>query len=169
MQRTRRRRILRWIFFIAALVIAAMIFYFSSQDGEESSQVSGDVVRFLLKLFYPGYYDLSRKEQLRFLDNLSLWVRKGAHFSEYALFAAVLMNYLRLRLPGDRLLLSGCWGWFVATAYAGTDELHQMFVSGRGPALLDVGIDSAGALTGVLISAALLAAHIRRKRARGIS
>lgn len=167
MQKTRRRTILRWIFFIAALVIAALIFYFSSQEADESSRTSGNVMRFLLKLFYPGYYSLSRIDQLRFLDNLSFLVRKGAHFSEYALFAAVLVNYLRLRL-GDRLLLSGCWGWFIATAYAGTDELHQMFVSGRGPALLDVGIDSAGALTGVLISAALLAAHIRRKRARGL-
>ncbi|MNL79991.1 VanZ like family protein [compost metagenome] len=49
------------------------------------------------------------------------------------------------------------FAWAAATAYAATDEWHQAFVPGRGPALTDVGIDSLGAAT------ALLAAWLRRR------
>ena len=40
--------------------------------------------------------------------------------------------------------------------YAVSDELHQSFVGGRSPGLLDVGIDSAGVLFGILVMALLL-------------
>ena len=46
-------------------------------------------------------------------------------------------------------------GWFCAWAfcifYATTDEFHQLFVPGRTGRLLDIGIDSCGALLGSLI------------------
>ena len=43
------------------------------------------------------------------------------------------------------------WAWALALAvlYAITDELHQGFVAGRHPSLVDVGIDAAGALIAV--------------------
>ena len=40
--------------------------------------------------------------------------------------------------------------WLVATLYAMTDEWHQSFVPGRGPAIHDVILDSSGALLGAL-------------------
>jgi len=166
MSKRARRNLLRGILFVAALIIAALIYYFSAQDASDSSELSRGVTRFILRLFVPGYDDLPRREQAAYLKSLSLIVRKCAHFTEYAVFAAVLENYLRLRLPSGSLRLSAFLGWLIATLYAGTDELHQMFVDGRGPALLDVGIDSTGALTGALIAAAVLAAYLRRKRER---
>ena len=39
----------------------------------------------------------------------------------------------------------------LAAAYAVTDEIHQTFVEGRHGAPLDVAIDTAGALAGVLV------------------
>ena len=39
----------------------------------------------------------------------------------------------------------------MATSYASTDEIHQMFVAGRGPSVRDVLIDSIGAFFGVLV------------------
>lgn len=39
--------------------------------------------------------------------------------------------------------------WLIATAYAATDEVHQLFVPGRGGQVTDVLLDSAGALLGV--------------------
>lgn len=35
--------------------------------------------------------------------------------------------------------------------YAITDEIHQFFVSGRSAQILDIGIDTAGVIIGVLI------------------
>lgn len=40
--------------------------------------------------------------------------------------------------------------WILAVLYAATDEFHQLFVPGRGAWIVDVGIDGAGALLGLL-------------------
>ncbi|MOA68833.1 VanZ like family protein [compost metagenome] len=39
--------------------------------------------------------------------------------------------------------------WGAAVLYAASDEWHQSFVPNRGPAVMDVAIDSMGALFGV--------------------
>ena len=46
-----------WIilFGLAVLLTACMIFFFSAQNGDESSQTSGDLTRLLLRLFWPDY------------------------------------------------------------------------------------------------------------------
>ena len=41
--------------------------------------------------------------------------------------------------------------WVITTAYAGTDELHQLFVPGRSGQVSDVLLDSAGALIGLAV------------------
>jgi len=40
--------------------------------------------------------------------------------------------------------------WGLCIFYAITDEIHQSFVPGRGPRVLDVGIDALGTLLGLL-------------------
>ena len=47
--------------------------------------------------------------------------------------------------------------------YAATDEIHQYFVPGRSARLFDVGIDSLGVMTGILIYIALMFCHIKNK------
>ena len=37
----------------------------------------------------------------------------------------------------------------VGVGYASFDEYHQSFVAGRGPSVIDVGIDSLGVLAGI--------------------
>ena len=69
-----------------------------------------------------------------------LLLRKAAHFTEYAVLGALLARAVR-ELPA----------FAFAVAYAVTDELHQMFVPGRAGTLLDVAVDAAGALTGILV------------------
>mgnify|MGYP001638663077 FL=1 len=39
----------------------------------------------------------------------------------------------------------------ICVGFAGLDEYHQSFVADRGPSLRDVGIDSIGALIGILM------------------
>ena len=52
--------------------------------------------------------------------------------------------------------------FITGTAYAGTDELHQLLIDGRSGQWTDVLLDSAGAMTGVLLAA--LALYLIRKR-----
>ena len=164
MRQDARRVLLRRVLFVLSLVIAALIFFFSSQEGEESSGMSQGITRFLLQIFVPDYEVFSSQKQAAYIRSFTFFVRKGAHFTEFGVLAFVLLHYLRLRLAGGSLPLSGLLAWAVATLYAGTDEWHQMFVSGRDASLRDVCVDSAGALTGVLLAVALQMACKRRKR-----
>jgi len=75
------------------------------------------------------------------LGGWDLVLRKLAHAAEYAILGALLLR--ACRSPGLAFAL--------ATLYAGSDELHQAFVSGRQGSPLDVAIDAAGAALGVLL------------------
>ena len=146
---------------LAVIAVAVMIFMFSAQQGDESSKLSGAISDWVLRRIVPGYATMTPSERRPYLRQWSFYIRKLAHFSEFALLAVTLVRFfsyaLRHRMLWPQLLAA----WVAATVYAGTDELHQMFVAGRGPALTDVCIDSAGALTGAC--AALLGLKILRR------
>lgn len=123
----------------------ALIFVMSAQPA--SGEQSGFVVRLIAEVFHLH----PTPEQAVHWHHL---FRKGAHFTEYAILAALTA----WALPPDGRRWLGAWG--IATAYAATDEFHQAFVPNRGPAVMDVGIDSLGAATAVALLA--LAGRLRR-------
>jgi len=67
-------------------------------------------------------------------------LRKGAHVTEYAIFGLLLLRAVGRELPA----------FLLGVSYAITDEVHQHFVSGRHASPIDVVIDSAGILIGIL-------------------
>src|ERR671929_584326 len=76
-------------------------------------------------------------------SGLGTWdyvLRKCAHVTEYAILGALLLRALGRELPA----------FLAAVAYAATDELHQHFVRGRHASPIDVAIDAAGVLIGIL-------------------
>jgi VanZ family protein len=80
------------------------------------------------------------------LGGWDLMLRKAAHLAEYAILGALLARALQTAV------LSWTWiAWVAGTAYAASDELHQMFVPGRQGSLLDLAIDSVGVALGVLV------------------
>jgi VanZ family protein len=75
-------------------------------------------------------------------SGLGTWdfvLRKGAHMTEYAILAVLLV-----RATGSYRS-----AFVLAVAYAGSDEFHQTFVRGRHGSPVDVGIDAVGALIGL--------------------
>ena len=85
-------------------------------------------------------------------SGLGTWdyvLRKGAHMTEYAILAMLLVRATR------------SYGWALAltVAYATSDEFHQTFVRGRHGSPIDVGIDTVGALIGL----ALLRSRMSRR------
>ena len=101
-------------------------------------------------------------------DNLEIIVRKAAHFTEFMLLGMSLtvnvtdFNDTRPRLKEGwlRALLP----WAIATLYAATDELHQLFVPGRACSITDVCIDSVGAAVGVAVMTLLIAHQSQNKK-----
>ena len=83
-------------------------------------------------------------------------LRKAAHFIEFAGLGMVLLWIMVL--TGKQRFLAFAGGFGVACV----DETIQMFVPGRGPAIGDVLLDSAGVLTGLLLF--LLIRHLRRNQ-----
>ncbi len=152
-------------FLVMTILTAIAIFCFSAQPGEDSAQLSEGVTLTVARVVRPGFEQLPPAQKRSFMQQLGLTVRKCAHFTEFALLGLNLLGLLRMRRPDRPLPSLMPVAWVIATLYAGTDELHQMFVDQRGPAFLDVGIDSAGALMGVLVMALALTLLARRIKA----
>ena len=147
---------------IPVLLVMGMIFCFSAQTGEDSGSLSGEITRFVVRLFVPDFDAFASQTQEEICATVGLVVRKMAHFSEFFLLGFCLM--LHIDAIGRKITLKLPWlmAWGVGALYALTDEFHQMFVGGRHPALLDVVIDSAGVLAGVLVMLAIL--HREKKK-----
>ncbi|MGD0458715.1 MAG: VanZ family protein [Terriglobia bacterium] len=78
-------------------------------------------------------------------------IRKLAHCSEYAVFGLLLYHSFEPRHP-ERWDTRGAFGaLLVAGLFSLADEYHQSFVPGRTASLVDSGIDTAGALLGMVL------------------
>lgn len=151
---------------VAVVLWMAVIFLFSAQNGSSSGSMSAGVTEALARLLTPGFDELSPLAQAETVEALHLFVRKAAHFSEYAVLGMLTVNALRTyRLnKALRFILP------VATClvYAVSDEIHQYFIPDRACRAFDVFIDTLGGLTGALILLGLmwLIKAIKRRRKR---
>ncbi len=123
-----------------------LIFGFSAQSGTESSGLSALIAEPLTRLLTRFSDDMSAAAEAALYAKVDLAVRKMAHFTEYAILGGLLTILFRcvcIRKVWPPVLLGA--------VYAMTDEWHQSFSPGRTSALLDVLIDSCGALIGALV------------------
>ena len=127
-----------------------LIFAFSAFSGDESSLQSGRVVALVLSIVRGLFGENTAVALAR--AGLAFFIRKAAHFTEYA-----VLGFLVARA----LFLNGIRPWMpailICAAYACLDEFHQSFVPGRSMQLRDVCIDSSGAIVGVLLFLAVCA------------
>ena len=85
------------------------------------------------------------KEDLIF--EISHIIRKSAHVAAF-LILAVLIFLLIESIIGKKKIF---YPILFTVLCAASDEFHQSLVPGRGPSINDVGIDSAGAIIGVML------------------
>ena len=74
-------------------------------------------------------------------------IRKSAHVAGFFILA-VLVFLLVESITDKKKILSPI---VFTVLFAAADEFHQSFVPGRGPSINDVGIDSCGAVAGVML------------------
>ena len=139
-----RQLIAGFVFLLLSLVWAGVIFGFSAQDAQQSESLSAEVTEVIVET-----YEVKTEPSI-----VEHFVRKSAHFGEYALLGGLMFCsfscFLRFhkRSPYYAALIST----LVSLIYAASDEFHQGFVSGRSPEVTDVCIDTSGAvLAGALI------------------
>jgi VanZ family protein len=129
------------------LTTFATIFKFSSQIAEESDDISNGVLRKIIDVF-PYTKGLSEEIKIKMVEHGNPIIRKLAHFSIYALVGVWIMAFMSTF--DIKLYKKWIISMLVGVLYAASDEFHQSFVPGRGPSIVDVGIDSLGVLTGIL-------------------
>ena len=114
-----------------------LIYYLSDRPKDESLQMSG---WFTIIFQWLGY----SYEELEAMQ-VVLAIRKLAHFTVYFILSlwTIPLEYKYLRPKKSFPWYSIGW----CLLFAISDEIHQAFVPGRGPAPLDVLIDVAGAAT----------------------
>jgi VanZ family protein len=133
-----KRKHINWILVVGWMVL---IFIFSSQPGE----VSNENNKFVIYIFNLLSLDLNS-----IFGNLSDFIiRKSAHFIIYFILYILLYRAINIKINAD--IKGFILPIFILFLYACTDEFHQSFVPGRGPAFRDVLVDTSGGLTAFLI------------------
>lgn len=108
----------KWLYWLPTLVWMAMIFVLSNRTAVQASGI----------------------------DWQDFVIKKTAHFVEYGILAG-LMYWSCIKTVSVKLSKLIIVVWILTVAYAMSDEFHQSFIPGRGPAIRDVFIDSLGAAT----------------------
>ena len=152
--------ILRIIFLTLLIATFFTIFQFSSQIAEESDGVSKGLLRKIIDIF-PYTKNLSEQTKLKLIEHGDPIIRKLAHFSIYALVGVWIMAFMSTF--ETRLYKKWIVSMVVGVGYAGLDEFHQSFVAGRGPSIVDVGIDSLGVVSGILFVLIVISIYIALK------
>ena len=78
-------------------------------------------------------------------------IRKLAHCTEYGMLALFLYHSFTFRQPERWNTRSAVSAVIVAGLFSLTDEYHQSFVPGRTASIKDCGIDTFGALVGMIL------------------
>ena len=148
--------IIRGMLITALIAIFVTIFGFSNQNAETSSGLSQKVTNFVVELI-PRIKNMPEPEKENVVDRVESIVRKIAHYSIYTLVGILLMSLMSTYKIKelDRIAVS----LIIGVIYASTDEIHQVFVPGRGPQITDVILDSMGVLTGIFIVMLVLKIH----------
>lgn len=149
------------LFWGLAIFWMAFIFYMSAQNGEESAGMSSPVTDFVIRIVVPDFEDKTPAEQEDIKHTVEFIIRKGAHFTEYAVlgFLVYLVVQMYILKTKARFIVS----WMFSILYAVSDEIHQGFVGGRAPLVKDVCIDSAGAFAGVLVSVLVIWMLVKKR------
>ncbi len=140
------------IAFILLAALYLLIFFFSAEDAENSSAVSLRVTKALVRAYYRLRGSTSQQVIVASAVGAEGFVRKLAHFTEYACVGFLSYSIVILwRGSTAKSFLTVVLQLFLSAAL---DEFHQYFVPGRYASFQDVLLDAVGGISGVLAFAA---------------
>ena len=145
MKKIDKNKQIKIIKLILIIIWMITVFRFSGQQGTESGDTSRKFTIIIIRIMTGKSLEINDP----FVEGVQLFIRKFAHFTIYAIGGFLIMNYAYStdKTQKQKILHSIGFGG----VYAITDEIHQFFVSGRSGNIFDVGIDTLGVITGVLM------------------
>lgn len=133
-----------------------LIFIVSTRLGSDSS-----TSRFLVPFLKWLLGDPSAET----INTVRIAIRKGGHLFEYAVMSILCYRALANGILTGQWRLSWAWkAMAISVLYAASDEIHQSFEPTRTGSVVDVMIDSVGALAGLLLLHSLI--RWRKRRAQ---
>ncbi len=148
----RKRKILLAIWSILCVLWIAFIFSNSWQTATQSTQSSTSVLHILNHFLAKCHIPIALS---------SFFVRKAAHFIEFAILGALLARESTLLLP---TFAWQCFTPIIGVTVAVFDETIQYFTPGRAARFTDVCIDTCGMLCGFFVIHLCFGLHARHKR-----
>jgi len=133
-----KKRIILWI---AVVLWMMLIFRFSSQVAGDSNRLSTGVTEVVVETIKK----VVPKADLD-VETLNGIIRKNAHFIMYFVLGILVYSAIGGQVSGVKRFIVSL---LICSLYAVSDEVHQFFVPGRGPAVFDVFIDSSGTCVGI--------------------
>lgn len=129
------------ILLILVILWHSLIFFQSSLSGDTSSLQSG----FIVDVIYPFLNGLGLNLSI---TEVSFYIRKLAHFTEYFILGLILYAFYRNHIKSHRLeLIVILHGIIVACL----DETLQTFIINRSGEVRDVLIDTLGVISAILL------------------
>ena len=135
--KTTFQKIYFYVSLIIVIALFVLIFCLSHQNGEDSTETSGWFTA-LLNFIFP--FELTED-----------FVRTMAHFSEFACLSFFINNLFVAYKEKLNPVVACALSFF----YAITDEIHQIFVPGRACQFLDMMVDLAGIVSGMVVYAVI--------------
>lgn len=172
MKEYKKHRIKLWavrVILIALIVLwMSTIFGFSAESGEQSQSLSDKITIRVVNILNADYDNMSIAQQREYFNTISFFVRKTGHFGEYAILGILMVTFIMTFETIRNLRRIGMLPILITTLvgmiYAATDEIHQGFVDGRSPKVMDVCIDTAGSFVGAVFFVILWLLIFRRKK-----
>jgi VanZ family protein len=127
-----------------------LIFTLSDQQADDSTKLSDGVIEKTIgNIYKTTHKNIEQNELVKIKEKYTHITRKTAHFTIYlilGLFVGLLLK--EYNLETKKIII---YGIIICMLYAISDEIHQLFVSGRSGEIKDVLIDTCGSTVGLLI------------------
>lgn len=139
------------ILYSLLIIWMTIIFIFSHQKSDESTKESSRVIDLIITItekINNKKIDDATKEEI--YDKLSYPVRKIAHVTVYLILGIITCNLVLLyKINIKEVIILSI---LICALYASSDEIHQIFVSGRSGKVIDVLLDTCGSTLGILLT-----------------
>ena len=121
-----------------------IIFVLSSQNGQESSNLSESFINRILNIVFSN---ISFENKLIIISKIEFIIRKLAHFTLYFCVGTnAIMLFKTYNIKNNEQIALAL---LIGVIYAVFDEIHQVFVPGRAGKVTDVAIDTLGVISGI--------------------
>ncbi len=123
----------KYISYTLLIIWCYVIFYLSNQTSDVSGSNSLNILSYIL-----------RGLNTDILNSLNIILREVMHSGVF--FILGILTYLSFRYNFSKVVL---YSMLFCSLYALSDEIHQLFVSGRAFELMDICLDLIGSIVGI--------------------